>query len=621
MAPFCPSGRTAGLRKMPNSFDFSEPPFNRLSRAEQDRVRESLDIGYTPTGETMIRVGESADYLYVVIKGFVEEFEGDELVAIRGPAESFDCRALLDGKSSHRFIVREDMISYMIPRALVLDLIRSNPGFGAFFYQDISNKLEALSTLKGNRELNAMMMARVKQAYLHPALFIDAGASLYDAGEMMRDHHSNALLVNNGDNVGIVTGMNLSKAVILGRQPPTIPVGSVAHYDLVTVHPDDFLYTALIEMTKHGKRRVVVKDEDNFIGILDEIDLLSFLSSHSHIVAVQVDAAKTKDELKEASRDIIRTVRIMHNNGVKVRFISQLVSELTRQILGKLFTLLASDNIKANTCLMVMGSEGRGEQIMKTDQDNGIMLRDDAYLSELDEFRYDFTETLIDFGFPRCPGGIMISTQQWCMTETQYRSDLRRWILMPEDDYAPINLAIFQDAVPVGGDSSMLTDMKEYMFDLLHDNDAYLAGFARAIDTFPTPLGLFFNLITDRSGRKDGIDVKKGGLFPIVHGVRSLALKHRVPDTGTIERVRRLQERGILERGFSNELVESFSFFMELRLRRQLARLSQEQTGSHNMVYLDELSSLERDLLKDSLFVVKKFKELIRHHFKLSAFL
>lgn len=621
MAPFCPSGHTAGLRKMPNSFDFSEPPFNRLSRAEQERVRESLDIGYTPTGETMIRVGESADYLYVVIKGFVEEFEGDELVAIRGPAESFDCRALLDGKSSHRFIVREDMISYMIPRAVVLDLIRSNPGFGAFFYQDISNKLEALSTLKGNRELNAMMMARVKQAYLHPARFIDAGASLYDAGEMMRDNHSNALLVNNGDNVGIVTGMNLSKAVILGRQPPTVPVGSVAHYDLVTVHPDDFLYTALIEMTKHGKRRVVVKDEDSFIGILDEIDLLSFLSSHSHIVAVQVDAAKTKDELKEASRDIIRTVRIMHNNGVKVRFISQLVSELTRQILGKLFTLLASDHIKANTCLMVMGSEGRGEQIMKTDQDNGIMLRDDAYLAELDEFRYDFTETLIDFGFPRCPGGIMISTQQWCMTETRYRSELRRWILMPEDDYAPINLAIFQDAVPVGGDSSILTDMKEYMFDLLHDNDAYLAGFARAIDTFPTPLGLFFNLITDRSERKDGIDVKKGGLFPIVHGVRSMALKHRVPDTSTIERIRRLQERGILDRGFSNELVESFSFFMELRLRRQLARLSQEQTGSHNMVYLDELSSLERDLLKDSLFVVKKFKELIRHHFKLSAFL
>lgn len=604
---------------MPSSFDFSVPPFNRLSRNEQDRVRDALDIGYMPTGETLIRVGETPEHLYVVIKGFVEEFEGDELVAIRGPSESFDCRALLDGESAHRFVVREDMICYLIPRHVVLDLIKANPGFGAFFYQDISNKLEALSTLKGNRELNALMMARVNQAYIHPAHFIDAEATLYDAGEMMRDHHMNALLVAKGDSVGIVTGMNLSKAVILGRQPPTVAVGNVAHYDLVTVHPDDFLYTALIEMTKHGKRRVVVKDEDNFIGILDEIDLLSFMSSHSHIVAVQVDAAKSKAELKEASADIIRTVRIMHNNGVKVRFISQLVSELTRQIFGKLFKLLASDRLKADTCLMVMGSEGRGEQIMKTDQDNGIMLRDESAIPELDAFREEFTETLIDFGFPRCPGGIMVSAQQWCMTESQYRSEIRRWILMP-DDYAPINLAIFQDSVRVGGDNSMLLAIKEYMFDLLHDNDAYLASFARAIETFPTPLGLFFNLITDRSGRKDGLDVKKGGLFPIVHGVRSLALKHRVHDTSTIERIRRLQERGILERGFSNELVESFSFFMELRLRQQLARLTQESTGSHNVIIIDDLSSLERDLLKDSLFVVKKFKELVRYHFKLTVF-
>jgi CBS domain-containing protein len=505
-----------------------------------------------------------------------------------------------------------------VPRQTVAALMQSNPAFGAFFYQDISQKLDALATIKGNRELNSLMMARVGQAYIHPALFIDASASLYEAGCLMRDKHTNSLLVRDGDQIGIVTGMNMSKAVILSRQPVDTPIGSVAHYDLITVRPDDFLYTALIEMTKHKVRRVVVKDGETFVGVLDEIDLLSFLSSHSHIVAVQVDRATSKQELREASQEIVRTVRIMHNNGVKVRFVAQLVSELTRQILAKLFRLLATPNIDANTCLMVMGSEGRGEQIMKTDQDNALLLRDGAEIPELESFTNEFTETLLDFGYPLCPGGIMVSNAAWCKSQQGYKDALRQWILLP-DDFSPINLAIFQDAVPVAGDLSLLTPVRDYMFDLLSGNDAYVANFARTIDTFATPLGLFFNLVVDRSGNQEGIDIKKGGLFPIVHGVRSLALKHRVLETGTADRIRRLREIGVLDAHMANELIESFSFLLELRLRQQLARLT-VGVGSSSIIQLGQISSLERDLLKDSLFVVKKFKEMVRHHFRISVF-
>ncbi len=604
---------------MPKAFDFSSPPFDRLTPAERERMRAALDIAYVPAGDTVIRAGENPTSLHIVIKGFVEEYEGDELVAIRGPGESFDNQALLDGAGEHRFVVREDLIEYLLPRHLVLEMIRANTAFAAFFYQDISHKLDALATLKGNRELNSLMMARVNQAFIHPAGFIDASASIHDAAQKMEDTHTNSVLVRNGERVGIVTGMNTAKAVILNRRSPDSPVGEVARYDLITVKPEDFLYTALIEMTRHSVRRVVVKDGESYVGVLDEIDLLSFLSSHSHIVAVQVDRATTKEELQEASQNIIRTVRIMHNNGVKVRFISQLVSELTRQILAKLFELVATPDIKTHTCLMVMGSEGRGEQIMKTDQDNALMVRDGTDLPNLTTFRQEFTNTLLDFGYPLCPGGIMVSNDQWCKQQSEYKDELRRWIYIP-DDYAPINLAIFQDAVSVAGDATLLADAKEYMLDLIETNDAYLASFARAIDTFATPLGLFFNLIVDRSSRTKGLDIKKGGLFPIVHGVRSLALKYRIDETGTVDRIRRLDELAVLERHFANELIESFAFLLELRLRQQLSRAPGSQTGSSNLVNLDAMSSLERDLLKDSLFVVKKFKEIVRHNFKLTVF-
>jgi CBS domain-containing protein len=603
---------------MPNAFDFSNPPYDRLTGAEQERLRDTLDIAYIEAGETVVRSGEHPEHMFCIIKGFVEEFDGDELVAIKGPADNFDYQSMVDGQAHHRFVVREDLVTYLIPRTIVAELMQSNPAFGAFFYQDISQKLDALATLKGNRELNSLMMARVGQAYIHPALYIDASASLYEAGCLMRDKHTNSLLVRDGDQVGVVTGMNMCKAMVLNRQPIETPIGSIAHFDVITVKPDDFLYTALIEMTRHKIRRIVVKDGDDFVGVLDEIDLLSFLSSHSHIVAVQVDRATTKQELREASQEIVRTVRIMHNNGVKVRFIAQLVSELTRQILAKLFRLLATPNIDANTCLMVMGSEGRGEQIMKTDQDNALLLRDGAEIPELEAFTKEFTDTLLDFGYPLCPGGIMVSNEGWCKDQQGYKDELRKWILLP-DDYAPINLAIFQDAVPVAGDSSLLKPVRDYMFELLSGNDAYVANFARTIDTFATPLGLFFNLVVDRSGKNEGIDVKKGGLFPIVHGVRSLALKHRVVETGTIDRIRRLRDQGVIEATMANELIESFSFLLELRLRQQLARLT-VGVGSSSIIRLDQISSLERDLLKDSLFVVKKFKETVRHHFRISVF-
>ena len=603
---------------MPKSFDFSNPPYDRLTGVEQERLGSALNIAYIQAGETVIGRGERPEHLFCIIKGFVEEFAGDELVAIKGPSESFDYQSMVDGQSHHRFVVREDLITYLVPRRVVTEIMQVNPAFGSFFYQDISQKLDALATLKGNRELNSLMVARVGQAYIQPALFIDASASLYEAGCLMRDKHTNTLLVRDGDQVGIVTGMNMSKAVILNRQPVETSIGSIAHFDLITVKPDDFLYTALIEMTRHKIRRIVVKDGDGFVGILDEIDLLSFLSSHSHIVAVQVDRATSKQELREASQEIIRTVRIMHNSGVKVRFVSQLVSELTRQILAKLFRLVATANIDANACLMVMGSEGRGEQIMKTDQDNALLLRDGAEFPDLEAFTREFTDSLLDFGYPLCPGGIMVSNPTWCRTQQDFKDELRRWILMP-DEYAPINLAIFQDAVPVAGDTSLLAPVRDHMFELLTGNDAYMANFARTIDTFATPLGLFFNLVVDRSGNQDGIDIKKGGLFPIVHGVRSMALKHQILDTGTIDRIRGLRELGVIEPQFGNELIESFSFLLELRLRQQFARLT-VGIGSSSMIRLDQISSLERDLLKDSLFVVKKFKELIRHHFRLTVF-
>ncbi len=604
---------------MPKSFDFSIPPFDRLVGPEVTRVIDSLDIGFFPAGTTIIRAGETPDHLYVVIKGYIEERQGDEVVAMMRPNDAFDSRALTHGSTGTSFVVREEALCYMLPREVLFELIRGNPAFGAYLYQDISAKLDAFASRQGNRELNQLMLARVNQAYIHPAVSVDASASLRDAGHRMEEAHVNALLVRDGERIGIVTGMNLAKAVILKDQPVTAPVGAIAHFEPVTVRADDFLYNALILMTKHSLRRVVVSDGDGFIGVLDEIDLLSFLSNHSHIVAMQVERATTENELRLASNNVMNSIQILHNSGVKIHFITQLVTQLHRKIFAKLYSMVAPPELREDACLIVMGSEGRGEQIMKSDQDNAVIFRHDLPVKVVDRFRHDFTHALLDFGYPRCEGDIMVSNPAWSKSLADFKRSLHSWILTP-DEWSPLNLAIFYDAVAVAGDAKLLDDAKIYMFGLLSDNNPFYSRFAKAIDTFSTPLGMFHNLVVEKGQRhKDTLEIKKGGIFPIVHGVRSLALEHRLKTTNTSERIRDLRDKGIFDNTFAMELIEAFNFLLGLQLRNKLAQIAVDQP-TDNFIRPDDLSTLERDVLRDSLYVVKRFKEFVRYHFRLSMF-
>jgi len=125
----------------------------------------------------------------------------------------------------------------------------------------------------------------------------------------MREIGSNALFVRDGERVGIVTGMNLSKAVVLRREALETPVRELAHFDVVKLRPDDFVSSALLLMTKRNKRRVAVHDGERFVGILEDIDLLGFLAGSAQVVAGRIDRASSKDDLVIAARETAAQVR------------------------------------------------------------------------------------------------------------------------------------------------------------------------------------------------------------------------------------------------------------------------------------------------------------------------
>ena len=604
--------RPEGRIEVAQHFDGRNAPFDRLSDDEIGLVREWLDIAYFRPNETIIGPGVAPDSLYVVIKGVVEERDGDDLVALRGPGDTFDSRALVQGRGVNAFVAREETLCNLLPREVTLRLINQNPRFASFFYLDIANKLDAASREEEGARFAPLLGARVEELFLHPAEFVDATTSIAEAGALMRRNKSYALFVR-GEGVGILTRTDLLNAAILDKRPIESPVGPLAHRPVVCVAQDDLVTTALLKMTKHNKRRVAVTANNDFIGVLEDIEVLSFLAGNSQLVVGRIDRASSVADLARAGRKIDPLIRTFRRQGVKIDIVCEIVSDLNRHLHAKLFSLVAPKSIRESACLIAMGSEGRGEQTFRTDQDNGLILAAPPPPPDLEKFRADVFEALEQCGFPPCPGDVMVRNPVWSKTLDEYRDDFRRWLAVG-DATGAMNVAIFYDAEAAGGDAELLRAAKQDLIDLMRGERVHLARFARSIDAFPTPIGFFNNLLTSRV-EGDALDLKKGGIFPIVHGVRALSLEKGLHETGTTARIAKLAELGVFDAQFARELTQALHYLMTLRLDTQIA-----ESHSTSLVKPGALSTMERDLLRDAFHVVRKLRELLRRHFNLAMF-
>ena len=219
-------------------------------------------------------------------------------------------------------------------------------------------------------------------------------------------------------------------------------------------------------MTKHNKRRLAVELDGEIVGVLEDIDLLSFLAGNSQLVAARIDRAANVSDLARAAKRIDPQIRTLRRQGVKIDVICEIVSDLNRRLHARLFSLIAPDTIRRAGCLIVMGSEGRGEQTFRTDQDNGLILRAPVPEAQLEKFRRDMFDALAECGFPPCPGEVMLRNPAWSKTVDAYREDFPRGLALG-DDTGIMSVAIFYDADATAGDPTLLTEAKQDLIDLM----------------------------------------------------------------------------------------------------------------------------------------------------------
>ena len=604
---------------MPNAFNFSVSPFDCLDASEQRLVRDQVNVAYFRPGEVLLDAGDVPQHLFVLIKGYVQQFDGSELLATYGPDDSFDGRALVAGRAGSRFVAVDEVLAYELSHEAVNALIASNDTFSALLFSALGQKVQAVAGRNAEREMQSLHMAHVDEALLSPPHAVPADMDIVSVVRLFQAEKTSNVLVR--DDVaqpprwGIFTTSGLQRAILDGRPLDRLPVGELASWELITVRPDDQVGEALVLMQRHGVHRVVVQDDGKILGLLESLDLFGFLSNHSMLIDRRLRAATDLDALARAAAQMNDMIRRQYRGGTRVALLARLVQDLNGRLFEQAWQLIAPPELVQNSCLLVMGSEGRGEQLLKTDQDNALLLRD-GYVppDDLPAICVRFSEALARFGYPPCPGNVMLSNATWRGTVQDFARRVRKWLVLPEAD-SLINLAVFMDAHAVCGDAELLASLRRQVFGMLADDDAMMSRFAAVVDAFGDGTRWWRRML---GGGEANLNVKKAGMFPLVHGVRSMALAERIDATSTEARIRALQEAGALDAETAQELTESLHFFMGLRLKAGLDEMDRGRPVS-GKVDLAGLTPLERDLLKDALAAVRRFRAQLRLRFRLGA--
>ncbi len=441
---------------------------------------------------------------------------------------------------------------------------------------------------------------------------------------VMRDRQISSVIVCEDNNpLGILTDRDLrNKVVAPGLDAASIVARDIMNAPLITVSENDFIFEALYRISKNNIHRICVVDQDDRLsGIITVTDIMRLQTRSPQKLVRDIDQAATLEELKTYHLKIQDLVIHLVGTGVPPREIVRMIALLNDQLLLRLIELLRARQYKDLTdkfAFVVLGSEGRREQTLTTDQDNAIIYSDDLSVEEISKIK-DFSETLIDalieIGVPACPGGIMAKNEFWRRSFSAWKEVLHSWLTSSLPDNI-LNGSMFFDLRTIYGDPELEKGLKNMLAEHFDQEKMFLTLSAANVNRFRPPLGLLGGIKVQHSEEHRGqLDVKKAGIFAITEGVKALAMEAGIMEGGTRERIRFLVEKGVLKKKLADDLDASYNFLVFLRLRSQVEDIKSGK-GPSNFITLSKLNHMEKGRLKLAFEEVNEFHEFLRVHFR-----
>jgi CBS domain-containing protein len=602
-------------------------PFSSLPQDRLGEASKHIGLKHLLSGEVIVLGEESGQELLIVIRdGAVQLTVDDTMVDALLPGDLFGYEAFFPSPpGAYQATATQDTLLLFIEGSFFGTLLGAGdlePYFRSKA-DSFRKRVHDLRQLQRSTRIDPFLRLSLGDVEVAPPVLVGLGASVAAAAKEMVHENATSCLVGRGREVsGIITERDiLEKIVAKELDPASVAVESIMSTPLITVRNEDLLFEAFSKMVRSSIRKLVVVDgQGQPMGIIEERDLLSVKGENPVYLAGEIASAGTLHALAGVFRRVNQMAIRSLAEGIGVFHVGRLISDMHDQLLIRICDLIlmeVGEGPPAPFSFLALGSEGRREQYLATDQDNALVFGDqETAESYFERFAGRFSQALLEVGIPPCPHEVMISNPTWRMPISRWL-DVVDELIRKADLDAILRISLLMDMRHVTGDGELAGKLRSYLLKRVSRSPFLLKYMARESLRFTPPIGFFNNFVVDKSGERKGeMDIKKGGVFPLTQGVRTLAAEYAILETSTEERILRLGEEGVFSPGLSAGLREAYGFFQMLRVRVQAERVREGETPD-NYISPGRLSSLERDRLRECFKIVVDFQSLIHNKYGL----
>ncbi|WP_138434115.1 DUF294 nucleotidyltransferase-like domain-containing protein [Winogradskyella algicola] len=614
------------------------PPFNLLTRDQLLSISKSVDVIYLENNQFLFEIGQPVvNHFYVVRNGAIGLFRANNnLVDKCDEGDIFGLRALLRrGEYKLNAKAIEESIVYSISLENLETYITANADASQFLMASFASNVRVkntedddfIETLQHSSEYTYLQTAD----YSKNPITCCIDTKINEAASIMTEKHVGSIVITKENKpIGIITDKDLRTQIATGKHSIEDSVSRIMSSPVITYPETITVAEAQIAMLKHKITHLcITKDGTNdsdLTGILSEHDIIVLRENNASALIKEIKRSRSAEQLKDIRQRTEKLLTRYLEQDIPIDFISRLVSAINDTITQRIiaFSITKMDKKPpAQFAWLAIGSQGRQEQLLMTDQDNALVFENvkteeyentKSYFLKLSDY---INKDLEIVGFELCPAKMMANNPKWCKSVSEWSQQFNSWITTPDQDNLML-CTIFFDYEHVYGDVELVSKLSESIFESIDNHDIFLTYLGRNALQNPPPLSFFRQFLVEDDGEhKDQFDIKARAMMPLVDAARLLMLSHNIKAVNnTIERYEKLVELEPQNKDTYLFCIEAYKNLLTFRTEQGL-----RHNDSGRFIDLESLDKGNRLQLKRTFKAVKDVQELIKMRFKLSQLL
>jgi CBS domain-containing protein len=618
------------------------PPFSNLEYKDILSLCDAIKVINLEKKQLLFKANEALhDYFYVVHSGTMHLnviSDGEEILLNKCYQGDLLGLRPFFAKNSYKMnaIAWDESVILAIPVLLFKPFVAQNIEVSSFVLESFAynikgNGLDAdTSSFQNiNSDLATDVMYFQSLSFNRNPVIITPETLVKDAANKMTENLlDNALVIENNFPVGMVTDADLRSKIVTGRLPLNSVVSKIMASPVVTVTENISVAEAQLVMLKYNVSHLCVTSDgsnlSSVLGVISEHDLVVAQSNNPGILVKEIKKSQNSKELKLVRDKLADIVQSSIYKNIPLFHVNSIAGEITLAIVKRAVEIgiLELGSPPAKFAWLSIGSQGRKEQLLYTDQDSILIFEDvaeDKYRDTKDYFlklAKKVVGILEKVGYPFCPYDHMASSMSWCKSATDWVKQYESWMNTPGEVSNKIS-SVFFDYEMAYGEQHLENTITETIFKTIKKNVLFFDYLGNDALKKPSPLNFFkkFNLEEDVIN-KGKFDIKTRALQPLIDGARLFVLSYEIK--GINNTYLRYKQLAITDAVHSEIYLNCADAFVTLSKFRTLEGLKNDSDGQ--FINVEELSKLDKEKLKNALQPMKELEELIKDRFQLTQF-